>query len=96
MFRAPLCPSPGARDYTADYHNHHLTPWLLVVGGQVQRGWVRVRAEDCCSSPQPEHLASQPAPDCRPPAAKVSDGTCGNQWYSCELLAMGIAVPETC
>jgi hypothetical protein len=32
MFRAPLCPSSGALDYTADYHMSRLTPWLLMVG----------------------------------------------------------------
>jgi hypothetical protein len=58
------------------YHMRRLTPWLLVVGGQVQGGWISVRAENC--SPQPEHLASHPPPDRRPPAAKVSDGACGN------------------
>jgi hypothetical protein len=35
-------------------------------------------------------------PDLGPSAAKVSDGACGNQWYSRQLLAMGIVVPETC
>jgi hypothetical protein len=33
MFRAPLCPSSGSRDYTTDYHMHRLTTWLLVVCG---------------------------------------------------------------
>jgi hypothetical protein len=32
MFRAPLCPSSRALDYTADYHVSHLTPWLPMVG----------------------------------------------------------------
>jgi hypothetical protein len=50
MFRAPLCPSSGARDYTTDYHMRRLTPWLLMVGGQVQGGWLSVRAEDCCTT----------------------------------------------
>jgi hypothetical protein len=26
-------------------------------------GWLSVQAEDCCSIPQPEHLASHPAPN---------------------------------
>jgi hypothetical protein len=46
------------------------------------------------SSPQPGHLTSHPAPDLRPPAAKVSEGSCDNQRYSCELLMMGTVVPE--
>jgi hypothetical protein len=53
MFRAPLCPSSGARDYTTDYHMRRLTPWLLVVGGQVQGGWLSVRAEDCLQQTSP-------------------------------------------
>jgi hypothetical protein len=33
MFRAPLCPSSGAHDYTSDYHMDHLILKLLMVGG---------------------------------------------------------------
>jgi transposase len=43
MFRALLCPSSGAHDYTASYNIWSKTPWLLVVGGQVQGGWLCFR-----------------------------------------------------
>jgi hypothetical protein len=33
MFRAPLCPSSGAHDYTADYHMNCLILRLLMAGG---------------------------------------------------------------
>jgi hypothetical protein len=45
---------------------------------------------------KPGHLASLPAPNHQPSATQESDGPCGNQWYSRELLMMGIVVPETC
>jgi hypothetical protein len=48
MFQTPLCPSSGARGYTADYHMRCLTPWLRVVSGQVQGGWLSVQVEGCC------------------------------------------------
>jgi hypothetical protein len=38
MFWAPLCPSSGAHDYTADYHMGRLILRLLMVGGLVQAG----------------------------------------------------------
>jgi hypothetical protein len=46
------------QELATNYHMCRLTPWLLVVGGQVQGGWLSVRVEDCCSSPQPEHSAT--------------------------------------
>jgi len=33
MFRALLCPSPGARDYDVDYHIGRIVLGLLYVGG---------------------------------------------------------------
>jgi hypothetical protein len=45
MFRAPLCPSSGARDYTAIYNMWETTPWFPVVGGQVQASWLCIWAE---------------------------------------------------
>ena len=35
MFREPLCPSSGARDYVCYYCLWCAMPWLLVVGGQL-------------------------------------------------------------
>jgi len=32
----------------------------------------------------------------QPTATQEPDGLCGNQYYSRELLMMGIEVPETC
>jgi hypothetical protein len=93
MYRAPLCPSSGAHDYTTDYHIGCLILTLLMVGGLVQAVWVSVRAEG--SSLHSGQLLSQPAPNLQPSATKESDGPCGNQRYSCELLMMGIVVPIT-
>jgi hypothetical protein len=50
MFRAPLWPSSGARDYTASYNTWRITPWLPMVGGQVQGRWLCIWNERCCSS----------------------------------------------
>jgi hypothetical protein len=33
MFRAALCPSPGAHDYISDYHMDRLILGMLMVGG---------------------------------------------------------------
>jgi hypothetical protein len=43
MFRALLCPSPGARDYNVDYHIGRFILGLLYVGGYVLLGWSGVR-----------------------------------------------------
>jgi len=40
MFRALLCPSSGAHDYSADYHIDRPVLGLLLVGSYVQAGWV--------------------------------------------------------
>ena len=40
MFRAPLCPSSGAHDDSAGYHIGCLVLELLLVGSQVQAGWM--------------------------------------------------------
>ena len=44
MFRALLCPSSGPHDYFADYHMDRPVLGLLLVGSQVQAGWISVRA----------------------------------------------------
>ena len=40
MFRALLCPSPGARDCDDDYHIDRFVLGLLYVTGEVRLGWV--------------------------------------------------------
>ena len=58
MFRALLCPSSGAQDYSADYHMGRLVLGLLLVGSSVQAGWISVRAAGysmTCYSLQPGH-----------------------------------------
>ena len=47
MFRALLCPSSGAHDYSADYHMGRPVIGLLLVGSQVQTVWISVRAAGC-------------------------------------------------
>jgi len=84
MFRALLCPSSGARDYSADYHIGRPVLGLLLV--------VRCRQAGVVSG----NLSSLPAPNFQPTATQEPDGICGNQHYSRELLMMGIIVPETC
>jgi len=44
MFRALLCPSSGAHDYSVDYHMTRPVFGLLLVGSQVQAGWISVGA----------------------------------------------------
>jgi hypothetical protein len=61
MFRAPLCPSSRAHDYTADYHMGRLILRLLMVGDLVQAGWLGVRTEG--------YLASLPETNLQPSAA---------------------------
>jgi len=45
---------------------------------------------------QPGHYSSLAAPNLQPTANQERDDQCVNQDYSCELLMMGIVVPETC
>jgi len=49
MFRAPLCPSSGAQDDSVGYHICSLVLELLLVGSEVQEGWMSVRTEGCNS-----------------------------------------------
>jgi len=85
MFRALLCPSSGAHDYSADYHMGRLVLGLLLVGSYIQGGWIIVRAVGYSYSYNFE-----------PTATQELEGPCGNQHYRCELLRMGIEVSETC
>ena len=81
MFRALLCPSSGAHDYSADYHMSRPVLGLLLVGSY---------------SLHPGHLSSLPAPNFQPTATQERDGQCGNLHYSRQLLMMDVVVPETC
>jgi len=96
MFRALLCPSSGAHDYSADYHMGRPVLGLLVVGSKVQAGWISVRVAgyNTCYSLQPGHLSSLLAPNFQPTTTEEPDGPCGNQHYSRELLIMGLIAPE--
>jgi len=60
----------------------------------VRVGWSSVRAAGY--SLQPGHYSSLPAPNFQPTATHERDFQCGDQYYSRELLMMGIVVPETC
>jgi hypothetical protein len=87
MFRAPLCPSSGARDY----YTGGCRLWSLVLGSQVVGmvwSWgLCVRFAGCSSSSTPYRQLENQAPKT----------TGGNQLYNTlELLMMGIMVPETC
>jgi len=44
MFRALLCPSSGARDFSVVYHIGRIIRGLLYVGGKVWVAWSSVRA----------------------------------------------------
>jgi len=45
---------------------------------------------------QPGHCSSLTAPNFQHTAIQERNDQCGNQYYSRELLMMGIVVPETC
>jgi len=67
----------------------------------VQAGWISVRDAGYNLQPraagynlQPGHLSSLPAPSFQAIATQEPDGLCGNQYYSREILMMGIEVPE--
>jgi len=86
----------SSRLYLCYYRIWCLTPWLPVVGGQVQGSRLCVWDEGRCSSsfPHPRRIACCPAPDHRPPATKALHTICGNNtsivssswwWaYTCE------------
>jgi len=85
MFRALLCPSSGAHDYSADYHIGRPV-FGFAVGWKLDAGY----------NLQPGHLSSLPAPKFQPTATQKPDGLCGIQHYSREIVMMGIEMPETC
>ena len=45
---------------------------------------------------QSGHCSNLPAPKLQPTANQERNDQCGNQHYSCELLMMGIVLPEIC
>ena len=45
---------------------------------------------------QPEHYSNLTAPNLQPTANQERKDQCGNQQHSCELLMIGIVMPETC
>jgi len=83
MFRALLCPSPGARNYNVDYHIGSFRSWFAV-------GW------RLYSGLQPGHYSSLTAPNLQPTANQERKDQCANQHYRRELLMIGIVVFETC
>ena len=80
MFRAPLCPSSGAREY---YKSGCCLSYLVLGFG-------------CCYSPQTGHttLSSTPYRQLENQAPNMTGSN--HFYNTLELLMMGIMVPETC
>ena len=55
-----------------------------------------VDCRDAGYSLHPGHYSSLPAPNFQRTANQERNDQCGNQYYSRELLMMGIVVSETC
>jgi len=87
MFRALVCPSPGARDYDVVYHIGRVVLGLLYVG--------RCRLKHLCLSLQPGRHSSLTVPHFQPTANQERHDQCGKH-HSHELLMMGIVILETC
>jgi len=85
MFRALICPSSEARNYSVDYHTGCIVLGLLYVGGK-----------ELCLSLQPGHYSSLTAPYLQHTANQEQYDQCGNQQHSRELLMIGILMLETC
>jgi len=51
MFRALLCPSSGAHDYSADYQMDRPVLGLLLVGSKVQAGCISFRTAGYTQEP---------------------------------------------
>ena len=49
-----------------------------------------------CFSLQPRHYSSLTAPNLQHTANQEQNDQCGNEYYSRELLMMGIVIPEIC
>ena len=84
MFRAPLCPSSGAREYYTDGH----CLWYLVLWFSICRYDVELRV--MCLG----HITLEPLDNLKTkaPNTKGSD----HLYNTLKLLLMGIMVPETC
>ena len=73
--------------------------WFLVVCVRCEVLVVLCRlvvADNVCYNLQPGHYSSLTAPNLQPTATKERIEKCGYQYYSLDLLMMGIVVPETC
>ena len=88
-FRAPLCPSSGAREY----YTGGCCLWYLVLWFSSCRYGVELRVS---SSPQTGHTTLSTTPY-RQLENQASNTTGSNHLYNTlELLMMGIMLPETC
>jgi hypothetical protein len=89
MFRAPLCPSSGAREYyTGGCYLSYLVFGFQVVG--IVWSWgLCVRFAGCSSPSAPHHTDNL--------KTKAPNTTSSNHLYNTlELLMIGLVVPETC
>ena len=82
MFRALLCPSSGAHNYSADYHMGRIS--------------CDHSTKNCKTSQLTQTTKTIIYINATSSIFTELDGLRGNQHYSHELLMMGIAVPETC
>ena len=92
MFRAPLCPSSGAREY----YTGGRCLWYLVLWFSSCQYCVELRVMCPGCSLQTGHITLSSTP-CRQLENQGPNTTGSNHLYNIlELLMMGIMVPETC
>ena len=70
--------------------------WVQHVSGTTMPIIRSSRKDQPCSSPQPAHYSSLPAPNFQPTENHERNDQCGNQHHGRELLMMGVVMPETC
>jgi uncharacterized membrane protein YecN with MAPEG domain len=88
MFRAPLCPSSGAHDYIPLFTTWNVC-FLDLDGGKVWVGWL-------CSWLEASAVATALTHTLPPSRPKKQSSMWLTLVNNCELLMMGIEVPETC
>ena len=96
MFRAPLCPSPGAQEYYTVVAACSISCCGFQVAGLVWSWGLCVRFAGCCSILQTGHITLSSTSDQQLENHSTKYHRQQPLYNTLELLMMGIVVPETC
>ena len=96
MFRAPLCPSPGAQEYYTVVAACGISCCGFQAAGLVRSWGLCVQFAGCCSTLQTRHITLISAPDQQLENHSMKYHRQQPLYNTLELVMMGKVVPETC